>query len=137
MRMVYSMKAVKASDFYLIVVEMNLRFILALIFISTLTYSCSQQKEEIPADILSPEEMVPLLVDLQIAQSAVSVFQYSDTVRYNNNELSIHILKKRNIDPEKYLKSLHYYSDRPELMGEIYQHVIDELSRMQGMDGGK
>ncbi len=108
----------------------------SLLFCIIITFfSCSKGQEKIPADVLTPAEMVPLLVDLQIAQSAVSVFQYSDTIRYNNTELSINILKKRNIPAEKFLKSLKYYSDRPEMMSEIYQDVIDELSKAQSLGG--
>ncbi|HRH64802.1 MAG TPA: DUF4296 domain-containing protein [Bacteroidia bacterium] len=101
----------------------------------SLLIACSGKQEKIPDDVLTPAEMVPLLVDLHIAQSAVAVFQYSDTIRYNNNELSVLILKKRNIVPEKYLKSLHYYSAHPEVMSEIYQEVINELNKSQGMEG--
>ena len=90
------MKAVKASDFYLIVVEMNLRLILALIFISTLTYPVLKEGRN-SSGYFESEETVPLLVDLQIAQSAVSVFNTAILSGTNNNELSIHILKKETL----------------------------------------
>ncbi|MBK6444969.1 MAG: DUF4296 domain-containing protein [Bacteroidetes bacterium] len=108
-------------------------FFFCTLLFSFLANSCSKNEEKIPKDVLSPDEMVPLLIDMHIAQAAVSVFQYSDTIRYNNTELSVYILKKRKIEPEKYLRSMKYYSARPDQLSEIYQHVIDELSKTQGM----
>lgn len=97
-----------------------------------LLFACSKKPVEVPTDVLTKEQIIPVLVDIHLAQSAVTVYQYNDTLKYNINELTAAILKNKNVTTEKFKKSLKFYSDNPELMDEIYQQVISDLTEIQG-----
>ena len=42
------------------------------------------------------------------------------------------ILKKKNISEEKFHESMKFYAEHPELLKEIYDEVVNELSRREG-----
>ncbi|TAH40457.1 MAG: DUF4296 domain-containing protein [Bacteroidetes bacterium] len=106
-------------------------FLIVLIF-SIHLLACKDSKIIIPPDVLSKEELVPILTDIQIAQASRTIFEYSDTVSYSLNDYRIAILKQKNIPEDKFESSMKFYSENPELLQEIYNEVVNELSRKQG-----
>ena len=96
-----------------------------------LVCSCNKKAVEIPKGILTKQELVPVLADMHLAQAAAGLNQFSDTARYNLNEYSDAIFKLHHISKEKYDSSLSFYSSHPDLLDEIYQEVINELSKKQ------
>ncbi|MCX6290627.1 MAG: DUF4296 domain-containing protein [Bacteroidetes bacterium] len=102
-----------------------------------LSISCSKKPADIPKNILSKTELVPVLVDIHLAQAATGVNQLNDSARYGMKEYSGYIFKIHGITKEKYDSSLAFYSRHPELIDEIYQEVINELSRKQSEEERK
>ncbi len=93
--------------------------------------SCSKKSIDIPKNILTKTEMVPVLVDIHLAQAVVGINQRSDSLRYTLNDYSFSIFKLHHITREKYDSSLQFYTSHPELLEEIYAEVINELSKKQ------
>ncbi len=95
-------------------------------------YGCQDRTVLIPADILTKEEITPLLADLHVAQASLTIFEYTDTVKFTLRDYQEEILKKRNIPLNKFEASMKFYTNHPELLKEIYEEVVNELSKEQG-----
>jgi hypothetical protein len=93
--------------------------------------ACKEKPETLPPEILSKEELVPLLSDLMIAQASLIIFEYTDTVSYTLMDYQKVILEKKNISPLRFENSMKYYAEKPETLKEIYDEVITELSKRQ------
>lgn len=95
-----------------------------------LLISCRQNERVVPVSplVLGKEKMIAVLVDIHIAESAVKLKADSGHV-----EKSFHkILSKHSVTKEQYEESLKFYVDNPEILNEIYENVLNEISRMQG-----
>ncbi len=95
-------------------------------------FSCKDNTVIIPPTVLSEQELVPILADIQIAQASQIIYEYSDTVKYSLKQYQMEILKKKNISEEKFHESMKFYAEHPELLKEIYDEVVNELSRREG-----
>ena len=102
------------------------------ILIPFILYSCAGTEVEIPADVLGRKEMATILTDITLAQSAYSTKTRTDSIPYKLDEYTDKIIKDRTGDKEKFLRSLKFYSNHPEILSEIYDSVITGLIRMQG-----
>ncbi|MEO8086453.1 MAG: DUF4296 domain-containing protein [Bacteroidota bacterium] len=105
---------------------------LALAVLSVFIFSCSKPKPEIPKGILTQKEMVPVLVDIHVAQAATGLFNTGDTSKYTMNDYIPYILSIHHIEKAVYDSSVAFYTQHPEIMQEMYDDVIDELSKKQG-----
>jgi hypothetical protein len=97
--------------------------------------SCSKPKAEIPPGILSQKEMIPILVDIHIAHSAAELFK-SDTSLTMSDYMS-YILSIHHVEKAVYDSSITFYTRHPEIMQDIYDEVINELSKKQGEASSK
>jgi hypothetical protein len=93
--------------------------------------SCSKKAIEIPKDILGKEEIIPVLVDVHLAQAAAGISQVNDSLHLTPEDYSLSVFKLHHITREKYTSSLEFYTAHPELLDEIYAEVINELSKKQ------
>ena len=96
-----------------------------------LLFSCSKTEVKIPEGVLSKNEMALLLTDVNIAQAAVANYSSGDTVKFSMADYLPEILSIHHITPLQYDSSITFYSRHPELMSEIYDNVITELSKKQ------
>jgi hypothetical protein len=94
--------------------------------------SCTKPQVEIPAGILKKEQLVPILADVHIAQAASVMNAASDSTRYSLSELMKYIFKIHNTTQAQYDSSVGFYTHHPEIMEQIYDSVITELSKKQG-----
>ncbi|MEX2335812.1 MAG: DUF4296 domain-containing protein [Fulvivirga sp.] len=90
--------------------------------------ACSDD-EKVPEDILPKKKMVPLIIDVYVAESKVSnmglsrdssvaIFEvYEDT-----------LFQKHGVEESVYRKSVSYYYDNPTKMEAIYETVLDSLN---------
>lgn len=95
--------------------------------------SCGSKTEKIPSDILPQKKMIAILTDVQIAEAALQIRNTTLADSIVNFELSQYkfIFKKNNVSPAEFKKSFYYYTDRPEIMVEMYKEVISALSKKQ------
>ncbi|CAN5435719.1 hypothetical protein BH11BAC1_BH11BAC1_03140 [soil metagenome] len=108
------------------------RLFVAFAVLSVFIFSCSKSKPEIPKGILTQNEMIPVLVDIHIAQAATGLFNSGDTSKYTMNDYIPYILSIHHIEKAVYDSSVDFYTQHPEIMQEMYDDVIDELSKKQG-----
>ena len=101
------------------------------VFTAIFFFSCSKKSITIPDNVLSKKEIVPVLVDIHLAQAAANRNQFSDTVHNSLSDYTPFIFQSHRITKQKYDSSISFYTKYPELMDEIYQDVINELSKKQ------
>ena len=110
----------------------KLSFPFSSLVLMIILFSCSQKEVNIPENILKKEELVPVLVDIHLAQTVVGMNQLIDSTGNGFNDYLISILEARHVTKVEYENSLAFYSVHPDLLDGIYQEVINELSKKQG-----
>lgn len=106
------------------------------ILIGLLLTSCYTEIEETAGDgwqpTISKEKMIDILTDLQLIQSAM---KYRENAGQNINELNIEyhqkIFNKYEISKAELDKNLEYYKSNIKEFDEIYEKVIENLSRLE------
>lgn len=109
-----------------------MRPVYLLLFFSCLWCACARKEEALPEGILSREALVPVLVDVHLAQASVAILRTGDTTSHAMGDYMDFILKRHEVDSAAYGKSIRYYGEHPDQLSDIYDDVIDELSRIQG-----
>jgi hypothetical protein len=106
---------------------------LVAIFLCTLFFACSdKQKVRIPDNIMSKEKMTTVMLDVQLLEATMNLNTFSvDKVSAGGIVQISDILKKNNITKKQYDESFIFYTQHPELLTEIYQLVLNDLSKMQ------
>lgn len=103
---------------------------LSILFLAACT--SIEDRVAIPDTVLSQEKMAEVMVDVHLLEAALNVNALSRDQQIMN---SIHpdsdILKKHNVTREKYQESFAFYSQNPLLLTEVYQFVLNNLSKMQ------
>ena len=104
-------------------------FLIILIFAAC---SSDDQKVIIPENILSKEKMATVMVDVHLLEAALNIRTFSrDQVAMNTINPNSNILKKNNITKKQYDDSFEFYSKHPLLFSEVYQLVLNNLSKLQ------
>lgn len=100
--------------------------ILFLILSAVLLYSC--QSESIPAGVLSEDQMVNVLVDVQLTEGIVSALPVSyDSSQILYTLLEKDIFDKHGVTDSVFTQSMLYYLEDAGKMDRIYTRVIDSL----------
>jgi hypothetical protein len=108
-------------------------FLLFLLILS----GCNDHDTIIPGygdGVISKRKMVDLLVDINLAESALRVGNVQHTQNSDSTyqkSLFLEVYKKHNITPDEFNSSLDYYSKHVDDMNEIFNDVIDKLNSMQ------
>ena len=90
--------------------------------------ACGENTGKLPPDILSSNQMIEVMVDLQLIEGLIAV---RDTEAEEVGAYYKSIFDKHQINREILDKSIQYYSEHPEILEMIYQEVITELSKKQ------
>ncbi len=104
------------------------KLLFVFISVSFLLNSCTNQS--LPEGILSQDEMLPIVVDLHIAEEVIQSYNWN----YDSSRVMFHsvykkeILKKHNVDFAQFDSSYVYYERNVELMNKLYERVVDTLS---------
>ena len=96
-----------------------------------LLLACSEQKENIPQDILSENEFVVILKDIHLAEAKFEL-QKNNGIGKAKNELTnsyTSIYQKHNISEEKFKESLNFYAQNPEMLEKIYTDILEQLTK--------
>ena len=105
---------------------MKLNFLILL----CLLLACTEQKENIPQDILLEKEFVVVLKDIHLAEANFEL-QKNKGLENAKNELSnlyTSIYKKHNVSEEKFKETLNFYAQNPEKLEGIYADVLEQLT---------
>ncbi|MFH1004145.1 MAG: DUF4296 domain-containing protein [Bacteroidota bacterium] len=104
-------------------------FIYICLFISIMI-SCQQKKSDIiPDNILSKEKMTKVLTDIHIAEAQTNLYIMNDTA-FKDTIGFQKIFSINQITKKQYEESLSFYIDHPIMLNEIYEEVVNELSKM-------
>lgn len=99
-----------------------------LFFIILAVYSCSTKKPH----VIPERKMVPMLVDIHIADELGSE-RYSLGIEENLDSATLYgwIFKKYGVTRGDFDTSMAYYIEHPDILNDIYNKVIGNLSKME------
>ncbi len=101
--------------------------------LSILLFSCGGDEEQvtIPADVLPKEKMAMVITDVHLAEAEADLKTLPDSS--STGKIGFEkIYEKNQISKAQYDTSLSFYVDHPELLNEVYEIVLNELSKRQG-----
>lgn len=113
---------------------MRKTFILSVV-IAAAVWSCRKPEEKVPGNLLSPDSMVSILVDIHLAEAAANVTRINDVQSFKARELYPAIFKTHQTDSATFHSSFNYYLQRPKKLEAIYEKVLSELSRRESETG--
>lgn len=100
-----------------------------------LLFACSDDKQvEIPAGVLSQEQMATVMAEVHLLEASLNLNISSAITKGDAPDLqatTLEVLKKKGVTKEKYETSFLFYSQHPEILSEIYQQVLNNLSQLQ------
>lgn len=99
--------------------------------------ACQRPEEPLrPADLLSKEQLVPLLADLHVLEARVEGSRLSmDSARALYQSEQKNLLWKRGTTDSTFLRSYRYYGIHGKDLDEIYGGVIDTLKLRESKFG--
>lgn len=98
---------------------------LILLFIS----GCQQDRPG--RDLIPPETLVPMLMDLHLTYAIQSSMQYRQLLRQADSvDTHSYIFEKYEVNQADFDSTIAWYSRHPELFRDIYDQVVMELSRI-------
>lgn len=100
--------------------------ILTVLLLSIFTISCDSSR--VPSGILSEDEMVNMLIDIQLTEGIVS----SLPIAYDSSNLLYSLLEKdifikHGVEDSVFTHSMIFYLEDAQTMDRIYARVIDSL----------
>ena len=109
---------------------------LVLLIIIIIIFSCNSKVKEkiiIPANILTEKQMISILTDIYITESALNFKQNTGKVIDDNIAQCNYkvIFTKHLISKETFKKSYEFYFENPENMAHIYEQILVELNKIQ------
>lgn len=83
----------------------------------------------LPSDVMTKEEFIPVLVDLQILESHFQrQFGRVDLYHESLDSSSLLIFADHSTSKVNFVRSLNYYSARPDTLFLIYEAVLDTIN---------
>ena len=110
---------------------MRRNFLIIVVAASFCFQFCSHPENPAPKELISPDSMVSLLVDIHVAEAAANVTRLNDVMRFSASDLYPGIFKTHHTDSIAFRKSVEYYLANPKKFDKIYEQVLNELSRRE------
>ena len=92
-------------------------------------FSCNESKSDIPKNLMSEEQMVEFLFDVNLINSSRAFRNISKVNYYNINDSLL--FKKHKIDSLIFSQSNFYYSSNPKLYLNIYSKLEKKLKKIK------
>lgn len=104
------------------------------LFYFYLIFSGCSRPGTVSKDIISKDSLINVIVDMHLGDAILMEpsFQAKQVV-INKQEYYSSILKKHSLTNEKFQKNMDYYSQNPEEFEKIYESVIENITRLQGI----
>ena len=108
-----------------------MKYLISISFLFLL-FSCSDNEEVMPTDILDANTFAAVMIDVQLAEGMNSQKNYTSINREETKKVDPYseIFEKLDVDPEAFKRTYDYYSKRPEKMELIYEQVLDSLTKL-------
>ncbi len=105
------------------------------VFICLVFVACSGEKAVvIPDSVLSKEKMAEVMLDIHLMEASMNISGVNpNTIDLAGSKvpLNIDVLKKHNLTKKQYDESFSFYSNHPELLSQVYQQILNDLSKLQ------
>ncbi|MCW3105420.1 MAG: hypothetical protein JWO09_3860 [Bacteroidetes bacterium] len=107
------------------------KFLLA--FFSVFLFACTDINDiPIPDNVLPEEKMADIMVDVHLLEATMNIHAGSvGKMGPGGTPIAMNIYKKHQVSKEQFDESYKFYTENPERLAEIYQLVLNNLSRMQ------
>ncbi len=93
--------------------------------------SCGKADVKIPAYVIPADSLVDILVDIHTADAYLSIKRRPNTIM-EKSEFYASVLKKHNIDKDRFDTTIRFYISNPGPYKLIYEEVIEEFSKLEG-----
>ena len=96
--------------------------------------ACSGNEEiKIPDTVLPEQKMAEVMVDVHLMEATMNLnIKNVDNVSSGTNVIpSVDIFKKHHINKKQFDESYTFYTHNPELLVEVFEMVLNDLSKMQ------
>jgi hypothetical protein len=107
---------------------------LLLICLSAILFSCAEHKPETapkPSNLVDPEIMVDVLVDLHLMEASLSLKMLEDHRTARDTGEFYNPYRKHSVSNKDFDDSFRYYASKPEALNEIYEEVLDRINQRQ------
>lgn len=95
-------------------------------------FGCSNpQKVTIPSSVLSKEKMAEVMVDIHLLEATLNVQVGSNDKIKVQGPASVNIYNKHQVTKAQFEESFQFYTENPDLLVEVYQLVLNDLSKLQ------
>jgi len=106
------------------------------ILLLPMLFSCYHENQatiEVPDHLLSEEEMIDVITDVQLADGAIT-YRRTRRIEQKNFRKSAYeqIFSTYGINAKILNENLNYYNSNPKQMELIYEKVLAKLSRIEG-----
>jgi hypothetical protein len=106
-----------------------MRNLVYILLISLVLYACERKKPG--KELIPPETLVPVLVDLHLMYSIQSSPSFRSIARdVDTIDTHSYIFEKYHVSKVKFDTTIAWYSRHPELFTEIYDEVVMQLSKL-------
>ena len=101
-----------------------LHYFASVLFI--LFIGCASPEVQIPETVLTPEQMMPIMVDIHVIEGARNgAIMLGDTNGIEDYYAKVY--EKHGITEDQFKSSFAFYSDNPTVLIPIYEEVLDSL----------
>ena len=91
-----------------------------------LIIGCASPEVQIPETVLTPEQMMPIMVDIHVIEGARNgAIMLGDTNGIEDYYAKVY--EKHGITEDQFKSSFAFYSDNPTVFIPIYEEVLDSL----------
>lgn len=94
--------------------------------------SGEEQSRKIPSDIIQPDAMAAIIVDIQIAEA---ILRENKRIGTHTDDQTVNYLtevfEKQNITREQFNESTRFYEKNIDLYEKVYEKVITQLTQRQ------
>lgn len=108
--------------------------LLIFLFLILVTVAACTRKDRPPADVLSPDEMGQVLIDLSQAEAFVENFHSRDSSNVKDSLITVEmdkILSLHKTDDAKFTKSYKYYKSHPALFKILIDSAYSRVQRFR------
>jgi hypothetical protein len=104
-------------------------YMVILLIISTLTWSCGESKEQAPPNLIDERKMTQLLIDVHTLESQINHIHVgsTDSSQVMYWAMLPELLKKHKVDTTTFNQSYRYYAKNIEQFKGMYKIVSDTL----------
>lgn len=97
-----------------------------------LFFTLSSLQHKFAPELLSQNQMVAILVDLELAKAMVGYYTDDEATASQLLDENVHLIYRvYDVTPDTFQKSYQYYLTHLEIMREIYDEVIERLEELE------